>query len=669
MLRVSCINSGVEMASNSGKTSQPKGQVGTIASRSDASVQKSKKPQQDLEREQNVATAGDTVPIVFCKRASNAGGVWVQPPLVKQGSYNFNGTFLYAISQGDMLDDPEIYRTWVGDRIIAHIPSQTVTASHFYLSSAAMAAAPNVCPMTGGRFFCDADTALYLMLYETANGYTEYYEPNETNIYWNFRYLTVGEGDTTNSVIIFNGADLTVKEIATGIDRTSNYWANYGGGVSDPATINFYTNARYSNQVIVGGEAVGTIAGATPSTWSGSFADVGIDFYQSTYGTTEPCVEIWSQGTLNNQINTSNPASTGSLFGILVERGASFVSDPTNFANTFDFTVFADITFLQVEGNLYDTGISASAYPTTTRQLSVFYEQGISVDLYSGGLVSGSYATGASNQFVDLAMYLFTLIGRAEGATTADISMPIDVSNLQDIAAFCTSNGTFFNGVIEQSMNVIDYISKVAPYFLLSFISANGQYSLQPLLPVTSGNAIDVTALTPAATFTEANILPGSFVKAYRDADDRREINISLVWRECTPFEVGIQRTTTVRFGTTANDAPTEQFDLTDFCATQAHAEIFGKYQLAKRRHSTHTIAFATPLITSGLIPTNVIRITRQRKNSAGDDRTETNFYQITSISHSSDGVSTVEAMSFPVDASSIAKISNEIVNGTFEVI
>ncbi len=126
---------------------------------------------------------------------------------------------------------------------------------------------------------------------------------------------------------------------------------------------------------------------------------------------------------------------------------------------------------------------------------------------------------------------------------------------------------------------------------------------------------------------------------------------------------------TLVRFGTTANDAPTEQFDLTDFCATQAHAEIFGKYQLAKRRHSTHTISFATPLITSGLIPTNVIRITRQRKNSAGDDRTETNFYQITSIRHSSDGVSTVEAMSFPVDASSIAKISNEIVNGTFEVI
>ena len=658
------------MASGSSKISQPKGQVGTIAARSDASVEKSKKPQQNLEREQNVATAGDTVPIVFCKRASNAGGVWVQPPLVKQGSYNFNGTFLYAITQGEMVDSPEIYRTWVGDRIIAHIPGQgAVSASHFYLSSAAMAAAPNVCPMTGGRFFCDAETSIYLWYYRKTGGYSEYYEPNETDAYWSFRQLTVGEGDTSNSVIVFNGADLTVTEVATGVDRTTEYWTVAYGAGTDPATVNFYANATLSGGGITGGRTVGTITGQDADNWGPSFGSFGADFYQDLYGTSEPVVTTLSTGTLNSQINTSNPASTGTLYGVLHERGASYVADPESYPSSYDFTVFADITFLQIQGNLYDTGISASSYPTTTRQLSIFYEQGVSVDLYSGGLVSGAYATGASNQFVDLAMHLFTLIGRAEGAATADISMPIDVSNLQDIAAFCSNNGTFFNGVVEQSMNVIDYISKTAPYFLLSFISANGQYSLQPLLPVTSGNAIDTTALTPAATFTEANILPGSFRKSYKDADDRREINISLVWREVTPFEVGIQRTTTVRFGTTANDAPTEQFDLTDFCATQAHAEVFGKYQLAVRRHSTHTISFTTPLITSGLIPTNVIRITRQRKNSAGDDRTETTWYQITSIRHSSDGISTVEAMHFPVDGSSIAEISDEIVNGTFEVI
>lgn len=658
------------MASGSSKISQPKGQVGTIASRSDASVEKSKKPQQNLEREQNVATAGDTVPIVFCKRASNAGGVWVQPPLIKQGSYNFNGTFLYAITQGEMVDSPEIYRTWVGDRIISHIPGQgTVTASHFYLSSAAMAAAPNVCPMTGGKFFCDAETALYLWEYRTTSGYTEYYEPNETYAYWNFRELTVGEGDTSNSVIIFNGADLTVTEIETGIDRTSNYWAIYGGGTPNPSAVNFYANAVYSGGVIVGGATVGTIDGNNPDSWGPRLSDFGFDFYQEIYGTTKPVVSVFSQGTLNNQINTSNPASTGTLYGVLWERGAAYVSDPENYPSSYDFTVFADITFLQIEGNLYDSGISANSYPTTTRQLSVFYEEGISVDLYSGGLISGAYATGASNQFVDLAMHLFTLIKRAEGAATADISMPIDVDNLQDIAAFCTNNGTFFNGVVEQSMNVIDYISKIAPYFLLSFISANGRYSLQPLLPVTAGNAIDTTALTPAATFTEANILPGSFRKTYADADQRRAINVSLVWRECTPFEVGIQRTTSIRYATTDNDAPVEQFDLTDFCATQAHAEIFGKYELARRSLSTHSISFGTPLVTTALIPTDIIKVQRQRITSKGDNRTETDWYQVTAIKHTSDGVTQIEAEHFPVNGSDQALISDSIVNGSFEVI
>lgn len=653
-------------------TSQPKGQVGTIASRSDASVEKSKKPQQNLGRAQNVATAGDTVPIVFAKRANNAGGVWVQPPLVKQGSYNFTGTFLYAISQGNMVDDPEIYRTWVGERIISHIPAQgTVTATHYYSSASAMAAAPNVCPITSYKFFCDPDSAYYLMQYRTPNGFTEYYEPNESNVYWYFSELTVGEGDTTNSVITFNGSDLTVIEIETGIDRTSNYWANFAGGVSDPSTINSHSNAVFTSGVITGGRSVGTIdnAGTGPTSWGVPLSDAGIDFYNIQYGTTKPCVEIYDTGTENKQINPSKAASTGSLFGVLWERGASTVADPTSFPNTYDFSVFADITFLQIEGNIYDSGISANNYPTTTRQLSVFYEQGISVDLYSAGLVGGVYTTGASNQFVDLAMHLFTLIKRAEGAATADIAMPIDVSNLQAIAAFCTSNGTFFNGVVEQSMNVIDYISKVAPYFLLSFISENGRYSFKTLLPATSGNAIDTTALTPAATFSESNILPGSFTKTYKDADDRREIVISLVWRECTPFEVGIQRTSTVRFSTTANDAESEQFDLTDFCATEAHAQLFGKYQLALRRHSSHSITFQTPLLTTSLTVTDVIKLQRQRINSIGDDRAESDHYQITSIDHELNGVTTITAMHFPLNGSSVSKISNEVVNGTFTTV
>jgi len=92
-------------------------------------------------------------------------------------------------------------------------------------------------------------------------------------------------------------------------------------------------------------------------------------------------------------------------------------------------------------------------------------------------------------------------------------------------------------------------------------------------------------------------------------------------------------------------------------------------YELARRTISTHSISFKTPLLTSGLLPTQIIRVTRQRISSAGDNRTETDWYQVTAIKHESDGTSSIDAMHFPVDGSNIARISDEVVNGTFEVI
>lgn len=258
---------------------------------------------------------------------------------------------------------------------------------------------------------------------------------------------------------------------------------------------------------------------------------------------------------------------------------------------------------------------------------------------------------------------------RASGATTDPLSAPIDVSNLQTLATFCTNTGLLFNGIVEQSVNVIDYISSIAPFFLMSFVSSNGRYSLQPLLPLTAGNQIKTTAITPVLTFTEDDILPGSFQKEYIDADERRPVNVSLTWREADPVVIGIQRTTTVRYPGTDNNAPTQQFDMTDFCTSAAHATVYGKYELARRKFSTHMISFNTPLLTTSLLPTQIIKIERQRVNSRGDDRQEIEWYQVTDVKHNSAGVTTISAAQFPVDGSDIAKISDEVVNGTFEVI
>jgi hypothetical protein len=265
-------------------------------------------------------------------------------------------------------------------------------------------------------------------------------------------------------------------------------------------------------------------------------------------------------------------------------------------------------------------------------------------------------------------MYLFTIYKQVDGAATSDIASPIFIDNLTNIAAFCDEYDLFFNGVLEETVNIIDIASALAPYFLLSFLSFGGQYRFEPLLPL-AGNSIKLTALTPAATFTEDEILPGSFNKSFYAVSERQDFIATMLWRESNPNEIGIQRTKQVSFTTTALDAPIEQFDMTDFCVTAEHAVMYAKYELAKRKFSTHSISFQTALITTGLKPTDIIKIQRQRISSQGDNRTEIEWYQVTGISYGTDGGSTIEAEHFPVSSSDIAEISNSIINGSFRVL
>jgi hypothetical protein len=265
-------------------------------------------------------------------------------------------------------------------------------------------------------------------------------------------------------------------------------------------------------------------------------------------------------------------------------------------------------------------------------------------------------------------MYLFTIYKRVS-ATDPDVAAPIYVDNLQDIAAFCDEYSMHFNGVISESLNIVEFLSETAPYFLLSFQSNGGQYQFSPLLPLNASEEIDTTALTPAATFTEDEILPGSFSKTYVSAADKTDVNAVMLYRKNDPDAIGTQQTVQVRYSGVSLDAPVEQFDLTDFCANRDHAIIYGKHYLARRKYSVHAISFATPLSTTGLKPTDIIKIDRQRITSTGDNRSEIEWYQITAINHQTDGTTSIEAAQFPVNGSDEAMISDEVLNGTFTVV
>jgi hypothetical protein len=636
---------------------QEKSKPARAGNKLDDSLLTGKKPSADIDKAQRIGTPGETIPIVFGKRANNIGGVWLQPPLVKAGSKLFVGSFLYPVSQGEIVSTPAKHRTYVGLRNVAFLEDQTITLQHDYATAASLAAAPSVCPIGGDTLYCGVETYSQLFALQKAEIGSEYTEVIPADSYVGTRIITRGSGDTSNTVFSYTGADIQVFNSETGADVTSAF-LNFTG--LSPTTV-FVQNVNSTN---TGGRNPGTIVD--------NIADVGYFAPDAALNAAlglpsgANAILIYTITGVNTQYNPSLPASTGTLLGTQTEVVFTPYADP-DVTPTANNSAYADITFLRIEGDIYDPP-SEGSFPTTTKQIFIYYEQGVKVDLYSGGLVGGVYPRGASNQLVDLVMYLFTIYKQANGAATADIASPIFIGNLTSIAAFCTQYSLFFNGVLDETVNIIDIAATLAPYFLLSFLSLGGQYRFEPLLPLT-GNSINLTALTPAATFTEDEILPGSSSKSFRAVSDRQDFIAVMLYREANPSEIGIQRTKQVAYTTTALDAPVEQFDMTDFCTSPDHAVIYAKYELAKRKFSTHSISFQTALITTGLKPTDIIKIQRQRISSRGDNRTEIEWYQITGITYGTDGGSTIEAEHFPVSGSDIAEISNSIVNGSFRVL
>ena len=642
---------------------QRKSEVGQDAQILDESLENFKKPNSDLDVSQKIASTGETVPIVFAKRSNNIGGVWIQPSLIKAGTQSFTQKLLFVISQGEIVSNPIKSKAYTGLKKLSFLDDTSITLNHIYSTAASLASSPNSCPITGTGLFCGND--IYTYLQETnkaSSGSSLNVQPDFAVNFTGTKTITKGTGDTSNITFVMSSQ---VFDAETGDNITTAY-QNYTGYSG-----NFLFNGSYnSSGTLIGGKTVGTIedvnalfgiSGLIPPLTGSNLTAL-----QQVSGGRTKFIFKYTFVSLNTQTNTSNPASTGTLEGTQDEITIGTSTTIQNTSN--NNSSFADITFLATSGNLYETPGSGT-FPSSTKQLYIFYEQGVKVDLFSAGLSGSSYTQGASNQFIDLAMHLFKLYKKIDGNNTATIVAPVELSNLQSLSTFCTNNSMFFNGIISKSVNIVDFITKTSPYYFLSFLSVGGKYQFAPILPISGSNQIDTTAITPTMTFTEANIIQGSFKKGYLSVEDRREFIANCIYTECIPTAVARRKTVSVRFSTSALDAPTEQFDMSDFCADVNHAILYAKYELARRKHSTHVINFSTPLLTTTLIPTNIIKLQLQRKNSVGDDRTEIEYYQVSSITYDNDGVSNIEAAHFPLDTNNKSEISLEITTGTFTVL
>ena len=312
-------------------------------------------------------------------------------------------------------------------------------------------------------------------------------------------------------------------------------------------------------------------------------------------------------------------------------------------------------------------GLSTMAFSVTipegfdqwNRQVHCFVRGGI----YVPRLIDS--VTGPSNNVADLLLYLFRNSSRVP-------EVMIDAAaSFLTAATFTNANGLFFNGVVNESTNLRDWIDNTLQYFLLRQARINGKEALRPLVPINSNGTIKTTAVSWVFAFTEEHIIPDSFEILYTSLADRKPFCATIMWRQQDDLGIPVMRTTEVRYTGTAIDGPFEQHDLTGFCASENHAVKAGAYIISKRRHVTHRLQLGVkpdafnPTLTSG----DLVRVRLERVASTGGNSVHDYLYEVDRIGKSISGEVQLELTHFPIDdtfASVVAKEVNAAVGASF---
>jgi hypothetical protein len=618
-----------------------------------------KLPPSSLDTEQRIANAGEALPIVFGKRQSFFGGLliiggtWVAPSLIR--SYcnpvfdnpnlnnsnlfatdvgNFQFIYIYALSQGSVVSTPTAFDVFIGQKPIKSIQDiGSITVSKEYKDVSFMTANPTFCPLPANGASCNNDVVTWFAGPLT-NSYTEIYARGTNQVAFATNFLVKTTGPLQNTLIEI---DFELIDTKTGERILNSDGTPYGVG----ATL-----------VIVPENDRWLVRRNTEVFWT--------NFTNNGQGNSGAYMAKWKLNFIDYQILPGDPADTNTVTGI--EMAGSQRPDYTGGDPPVQTSGYADITILGIEADITEG-------ETKPKQAYFFIDQGIAVTLYSQGASGGNYATGASNKFVDLGFYLFSEYKSIAPTSDALYQSIIDDTDAALVSRFHEQYFMLCNGVIDVSVNIIDYITETANYFLTAFINIDGKYRFAPLLPLTSSGFINTGTITPKVAFTESNILGGSYSKQYIPPYDRTEFVASIVYRQVSDRVVSQQKTLELYYRDTSLGAPREQYDLTDFCVESFHAATFAAYQLAKRKYVTHSIRFETFLPNTKLIPTDIISVTMDRRTTAGDDRTETNYYQVTGVTFAQDGRVAIDAIEFPLDSNGQSPICADVENLDFEVI
>jgi hypothetical protein len=283
--------------------------------------------------------------------------------------------------------------------------------------------------------------------------------------------------------------------------------------------------------------------------------------------------------------------------------------------------------------------LRASRNFTSLDQLRVWSANGIPVHKFQSDAPS---EIGPSNKFTDLVYYLLTDKTAGAGSVVAPELIKTDTFPL--VSQFLKQNKLFFDGAIDQPVNLRQFISDTAPYFLCNFVIADGKFSLVPAVPVDTSGLISTAPVKIKQLFTSGNIIEDSFSVEYLSSEERKDFQAVMRYRKEQRNQLPEERTLVVRWAEAgAANASIESFDMTQYCTSRDHALLVAKFFLSIRRRVTHSVQFRTTPYGLDLAPGDYIKvITQASPYSAANNGVIDDEGNITSATELTDGAYTI---------------------------
>ena len=716
--------------------------------------------QSSLERQQDIAVVGETVPLIFCHRfdwggeLGTNGGVWISPRLIQLGIETTNLSMMYLLSQGKVdglkvdntywgyqklqTRDPSAQMCYAYEAVPACLDLDYDPGGSLSWTTTQTNPGPNL--NSNGGTFNTAENCIKLVVtfnsvievtnsWQAVGGFDGYYVigngtsygvwydydsvPNtsgggDPDVYynswetWTNKKITGGTTDdfyshrnpqAPSSCRIFQrtGGSSWARnqEDQSAIYRLYNNHLRGNGKYKAPYAQNTYytyvwfadfrekhlqasflqtSEVRYdwrvrnvADNLVVKSGQVWVKHGTQSLTIDDLPAGQYVLEFDSLYKERDAPINQTNLNSAGNFLELENEwyracdaYSAGSGAGSGFQRHTNVGRETQQIQTTITQTLYNQIDFpdlpggdQQIVGGLSDLTMMGIAGDITVLrpqdgpdyflQSHIFVEQGIDVERLTWG------GTGSSPFYGDLVNYLFE-----QSKILQDDQ--IDRDSLILANRVNEKYKLYFNGVLQTTNSLAEWMTRTAPYFLMTPRQVDGKYGLWPVCPVDGNNELSRAQTVPVITVTRDDIVQGSYSRTYISPKDRRPVCLVMVYRDQPETTVGQTVTVEVRYPGTALSGPFESHDLTEFCCRSEQAVYAARYILSKRRYTTHTVSFTMARRAAQLKPGDVIKVDLAFETTDGQGITDAIFYQIESLSEGQAGSVNIEATHFPTE-------------------